>query len=1408
MTGGGEAAGTSTGEKSVMDITSPYFLTAADHPGQNFVGENLLHDGNYSDWQNEMTNALFAKNKIGFVDGSIPMPKEGSGDLMNWKRCNAMVRGWLVSAMEKEIKSSVKYAITARDIWLDLQERFGKENAPRAYELRRIVTTIRQEDMSVSAYYTKLRGVWDEIHSINPIPTCSCQGCKCEISKEFAKMREKERLYDFLMGLNEEYGAVKTQILSTSPLPSLGIAYHLVSQDEKQRQIGTVRNSGNNVAAFQTSGRFSPKSSGKTSSQTTNKKKNEVCTHCQKTGHTIEGCFELIGYPEWWIPRTNKTQNNKSKTTPRAAATVSDDVHIPNITKDEYDKLMKMLRASQPGENTKKSNPTANMTGKTTNPNDSWVIDSGASDHITYREDWLKDPTNNVDFTSVTIPNGKAVAVKKVGNIGLSEGINLKDVLSVPEFKCNLLSVSKIARDLQCFLTFYLEKCFIQDLPSRNLIGTGKERNGLYYLEPFNRKKMAMVVWSKNEIWHKRLGHASEGVLKKIQKLGNIGSSSEFCDSCIRAKQSRLPFPISFAKTASSFDLIHVDIWGRYKHASLDGAYYFLSIVDDYSRGVWVYLMKTKSEASHYLMFFYNMIETQFGKRVKRIRTDNGSEFRSRHMLDFYATHGILLETSCPYTPQQNGVVERKHRHLLEMARALRFQASLPIEFWGECVLTAAYVINKLPTPVLENKTPHEILLGKEPTYDHFRVFGCLAYAHDTLGKQDKFRERGRACVFLGYPMGQKGYKLYDVKNQKTYITRNVTFVGNIFPFGEDYERHKDIDAETFVDSINGAGKFVDNYAPPVQEKESQTESDVHLNQNTRSESVETFENNTTNSTAPPVSSEPSVQEQTETTRQSTRIRTKPKRLDEFSKSHRAFLTAITANKEPKNFSQAVKDPEWREAMKREIQALEENGTWTLTHLPAGKKAIDSKWVYKVKYKPNGQIERYKARLVAKGYTQVEGIDFHETFAPVAKLVTVRCALAVAAKKQWEVHQLDVNNAFLHGDLDEDVYMKVPQGFLNVEENRVCKLHKSIYGLKQASRNWYQKFTKALISDNFRQSKADHSMFVYKTEKIHIIALIYVDDILLMGNDIQKIEEVKTNLQNKFSIKNMGPLKYFLGIEVARSPKGFVISQRKYTLDILKDCHAHDCRPSTFPMEQNLRLEKEDASPEVDESKYRRLVGRLLYLTVTRPDITFSVNQLSQFINKPRQSHMDAALRVLRYLKATPGQGLFLPAEGNLILEAYCDASWLSCHSTRRSCTGYFISIGGSPVSWRTQKQSVVARSSAEAEYRSMASTICEVLWLRWLLCDLDAVQEDATALMCDNEAARHIAVNPVYHERTKHVEMDCYFVRERVASGEIKTVAIKSEEQPADIFTKALGANQFQYLRGKLGVRDLHSPT
>ena len=353
-----------------------------------------------------------------------------------------------------------------------------------------------------------------------------------------------------------------------------------------------------------------------------------------------------------------------------------------------------------------------------------------------------------------------------------------------------------------------------------------------------------------------------------------------------------------------------------------------------------------------------------------------------------------------------------------------------------------------------------------------------------------------------------------------------------------------------------------------------------------------------------------------------------------------AFVSKISSIQVPNTIQEALKVPEWKSAIWEEIQALEKNGTWELAELPRGKNPVGCKWIFTVKHKADGSVERFKARLVAKGFTQSYGIDYKETFAPVAKLNTIKVLLSLALNLDWPLHQLDVKNAFLNDDLEEGVYMEVPPGLeTHMNSNKVCKLKKSLYGLKQSPRAWFERFTKAVKKCGFFQCQTDHTLFVKHSSGGRITVLIvYVDDIILTGDDEKEMDGLKKFLAREFEIKDLGNLKYFLGMEVARSRKGISVSQRKYVLDLLKETGMMDCKPAETPMDSTCKLGTIKDSAPVDKGMYQRLVGKLIYLSHTRPDIGFSVSVVSQFMNNPTEEHLTAVFRILRYLKLNPGK--------------------------------------------------------------------------------------------------------------------------------------------------------------------------
>ena len=360
---------------------------------------------------------------------------------------------------------------------------------------------------------------------------------------------------------------------------------------------------------------------------------------------------------------------------------------------------------------------------------------------------------------------------------------------------------------------------------------------------------------------------------------------------------------------------------------------------------------------------------------------------------------------------------------------------------------------------------------------------------------------------------------------------------------------------------------------------------------------------------------------------------------------------------------------------------------------------------------------------------------------------------------------------------------------------------KSIYGLRQSPREWFTKFSDAVLNYGFHQSKCDSSMFIHETDISYTVLLVYVDDIILTGSNVTRINAIKEYLGTHFKFKDLGHLNYFLGIEIARSKEGIYLHQRKYALNLLASAGLTAAKPSKIPMDSKQSLTNETGTLLQDGGSYRRLVGQLIYLTITRPDLTYPVHILSQFMAKPTNVHWQAALKLLRYIKHSPGQRLLLSASSPLMLKVYSDADWGSCPMTRRSLSGYCVMLGNSLISWKCKKQNTVARSSAESEYRSMANAVCEVTWLYNLLVELSFSVPKPIPLLCDNTSAIQIAENPILHERTKHIELDCHLVRDKVKQGFIQPTYLSTKQQPADLLTKALSAERLRMLLGKLGV-------
>ncbi|RVW53095.1 Retrovirus-related Pol polyprotein from transposon TNT 1-94 [Vitis vinifera] len=1261
------------------------------------TSEKLVGSENYLSWSASVELWFMGQ---GYEDHLVTQEADiPEVDRVQWRKIDAQLCSVLWQSVDPRILLHLQAYKTCFKFWTQAKGLYTND-IQRLYKVASAIVHLSQQDLDLSTYIGQIASLKEQFLTVMPLtPDVGAQ--QTQLDKFFMVLT--------LIGLRPDLEPIRDQILGSSSVPSLDDVFARLLRISSTQTLTSDSASDSSVLVSQTTSR-----GGR--SGTRGRGQRPQCTYCNKLGHTRDRCYQLHGRP----PRTAHMAQSSDSLLPQPPSSSASQTSQASIAS-----------VAQPG------NASACLTH--TSSLGPWILDSGASDHLSGNKDLFSSITTTSDLPTVTLANGSQTVAKGIGLALPLPSLPLTSVLYTPECPFNLISISKITRTLNCSITFSDKFVTLQDRSTGKTIGIGRESQGLYHLTSDSSPAVCISTDAPLLI-HNRLGHPS---LSKFQKMVPRFStlSSLPCESCQLGKHTRVSFPKRLNNRAKSpFELVHTDVWGPCRTASTLGFQYFVTFIDDYSRCTWLFLMKNRAELFSIFQKFYTEIQTQFNISIRVLRSDNAREYFSAQFTSFMSHHGILHQSSCAHTPQQNGVAERKNRHLVETARTLLLHSHVPFRFWGDAVLTACYLINRMPSSVLHDQIPHSLLFPDQPLY--FlppRVFGCTCFVHILTPGQDKLSAKAMKCLFLGYSRLQKVLPIPIVSPPEAMPPRPL----------QVYHRRPRVVAplpfpEAPADSL------------PIP-------------------------------SASPAPALPSPNDLPIAVRKGTRSTRNPHPIYNFLSYHRlsspysAFVSAISSVSLPKSTHEALSHPGWRQAMVDEMAALHSNGTWDLVVLPPGKSTVGCRWVYAVKVGPDGQVDRLKARLVAKGYTQVYGSDYGDTFSPVAKIASVRLLLSMAAMCSWPLYQLDIKNAFLHGDLAEEVYMEQPPGFVaQGESGLVCRLRRSLYGLKQSPRAWFSRFSSVVQEFGMLRSTADHSVFIIITPWGSVFIWLF----MWTTSSLQAVIRM-----------------------IAQSSSGVVLSQRKYALDILEETGMLDCKPVDTPMDPNVKLVPGQGEPLGDPGRYRRLVGKLNYLTITRPDISFPVSVVSQFLQSPCDSHWDAVIRILRYIKSTPGQGVLYENRGHTQVVGYTDADWAGSPTDRRSTSGYCVFIGGNLISWKSKKQDVVARSSAEAEYRAMALATCELIWLRHLLQELRFGKDEQMKLICDNQAALHIASNPVFHERTKHIEVDCHFIREKIASGCVATSFVNSNDQLADIFTKSLRGPRIKYICNKLGAYDVYAP-
>lgn len=1327
-----------------------------------------LTNGNYPMWKQKIELILIKEKLWSYVTGDQPSdPDEAKAFQEKSLEAYATIK----LAIEDNLYSKLSGCQNAKEAWHRLQQYFEKSSIVNTLQLDQKLLSLKFHDgMNLEEFIAKLEKIVAQLDAAGE------------------PVSEKRKVNLILNSLPDSYSPL---IMGLEIIDCKKLTFDYVTSKvlfEYTRRNGQNKTSKNEEKAFYSknnsnNGKKWNKSKNSNNWKNWNKNNNnyfnknssgtivndenrsKFCTNCKMSNHNTADCRRPKQQEKSANYSNSNENNNYSK----------NDLHFAfsAITEEKMDRF---------------------------------YIDSGATRHLTGYKSLLEN-FETVPDLKIFMANQSYALVTGKGDITVDVMANgkkmrqlIKDVYYIENLNKTLVSVPVMtAKGLK--INFTGSKCKISN-PNGELLAEAYLSDGLYNLTPnLDSVNIAHGV-SKNYsdmIWHHRFGHVPSDSLSKTKSAVTgmkeiLPENEDICTGCVNGKSHVAPFPTtpSNIKSEHVLDLIHSDVWGPARVNSIGGSKYYLTFTDDYSKYTWIYFLTSKDQVLRKYEEFDKMITTQLKRKIKVLRSDNGCEYRSKAFDSYLVSRGTKRQFTIPHSPQKNGVAERINRTILEKARSILKTACLGKEFWAEAAHTSVYLYNRTIKSKMDT-TSYQKIFGQVPDVGHLKIFGCVCYNHiDTTG-QDKLENRVQKCLFVGYPDQHKGYRLWNITKQKIVVGRSVTF-----------------DERSLVESKDQ--KYDNTIHINVPE---QVEQQVETNSNNAS----TNQDDTNTSVSPEYNivnvtlndTEPEYSDPNDSTfigpnvsipapaviRRSARIAGSTQKFE-------SLQYCMTAEEDPTSYKQALNSKDshnWKLAIDIELKSLDSQQAWIEESLPKDRKTIGSKWVFRKKMLEDGRVDRYKARLVAKGFNQIEGIDFCDTFAPTAKYSSIRTILSIAAIQDLELHQVDFVTAFLNEKLKETIYLALPDGYTPKSGN-CLRLLKGLYGLKQSGHLWNTGLHNLLTSLDF--SRSEHDWSIYSHSKKKMLISIYVDDMIIACKSLADINWLKSKIKDKYDIKDMGELKWILGIlvERKRDDRLIYLSQENYAARILDKFGMSTCKPVSTPVETSYKeiaeSEKENESLDTNHYPFRDIVGSIMYAMIaTRPDLAFAVSLASKHSSVPTLHHWKLVQRILRYIQGTKNYKLKLGMinTGNtdkVILTGYCDADFANSPE-RKSVSGYVFNLNGGTITWASRRQPTVSLSTAEAEYVSLASAVQEAMWLRGLLNCIGHPQHSATIIKEDNTSCMLIATSPKQHSRTKHIDIKYHFLRNAIKDNIIVLEYCPSESMLADVFTKSLARTIFE---------------